>query len=462
MSRPFNSRWTPTPIICSPGTYTLTARAIDIFNNEATSAPVKVVIGTQFGWTHAATWISRNSATDASASLPPIYSPAFPSGGTSLERQPFSNLITPPATWSDSGMLLPALNASRVRLSPTADPVLEAFGLLPVKSMPTQETLTLLPQLTVQGMTQAPSLSALPSQLSPPSTVNNGITPARGWLFTPVTAPSLPAQDKTRGAVQPDAPLLAIPVTYSMPNAKAAPELGLLIVPELSVLAPVITPAAPGMVPVASGKTPAVRVSAPAVPVLAPVTTVVAPTAPAVTPTALVVVSETPVVRPVQPAPAEKLAPSRPIQETSIGKSIGISSAPAFSLASAVPGGPAAPAGTTPVTWAEMIYPEVPALSLPAAGNIMPASSLPDMHAAPALTPLLLAKAVPSADAVSTENSFELTPVRVARTPNPASSSPAVSPSPAQLPPSIQLHGPYAVKAGDTWVKIASALFDNP
>ncbi len=370
------------------GTYTLTAHATDIFGNEATSAPVKVTIGIPSEWTRP---IPDNPQSPDSliGELPTTFS-LFPSGGASLERQPYSNLIAPPVTWSDGGSLLPALNASSVRVPALTDPGLAAFSLMPVKSMPGLDTSASLPQLVVQGVTQTPSLAAWPSQLAPVG-VAGGLTPVYGVLCTPMTASSLATSNNVRAAVQPGAPLLAIPVAYTTPDEKATPQLGVLIVPAtpavtaaVSSLAPAtssVAPAKPGATPT----TPGVRSSLPSV---VPPVPAVTQSKPSVEPTASV-------AHIARTMPTIKPALHEHSYTASVSQPLGRSAAPVIGEGSAVPTSQAPPAMHVASKWPGQLTPETLPVSWPATAGVVPAPSLPESSTAPAQTPLLLAKAEP-------------------------------------------------------------------
>ena len=218
---------------------------IDANNNEVTSDPVKFRVETPFGWTHAQSDLAPIAETDLIGLLP-VVSPAMPSGGVGLERQPFSNLISPQIDWSQTELSIPALSSAGTRLNPLSTPLLEGLTLLPVKSVPEQEAYGAQPLLAAQGLTRLPALAAMPTQLPRPAATGGGLTsPSCGVLLIPMPETAAASGDKS--SVQPGEPMLALPVEYASPATKSSPAAQRADIPEQIILAIPLdsTPTAP-------------------------------------------------------------------------------------------------------------------------------------------------------------------------------------------------------------------------
>ncbi len=365
---PFQIPLDPVADRLPPGTYTLTARAIDIFNNEATSAPVKIIVGSPGGFTQLNADLGQAVDTNLIGLLP-VTLLELPSGGSSLERQPFSNLVLPQTPWSDASSMLPNMLAAESRVDPSILPSMDVLALLPVKSVPEQEPGAALPLCTVQGVASTPVLAALPSMLSPATAAASSLTPTSGVLLVPVgESPHAATVNET---LQPGSPMLVIPLEWNTPGEKASPAPDKAAAAE-SALKPVQHSAAP-----AAAVTPAHHPQAP-------------------------VVKST---RPMLVAKAPELADAH--------------------------GNVTVP--VTPATRGWLDTGELPASSLPAPSSAAVTRTLPAAGTAPALGRVLMAKAEPSADAAQTDGNFVLyTPVSVECAPDTASCSRAVNTSPAQ------------------------------
>jgi len=89
--------------------------------------------------------------------------------------------------------------------------------------------------------------------------------------------------------------------------------------------------------------------------------------------------------------------------------------------------------------------------------GVSPTSVMPKIHNSASQTRILLAKAVPSAKTIATDNSA----IFITREPGVTMNSHVLS-TPVKSQPAIQLQGPYIVKAKDTWFKIARAYATTP
>jgi len=416
------------------GTYTLTAKATDLFNNSTESLPVKIIVSSMFGHTQIEKDLPQTQEVGIAGILP-ITSLALPSGGAGLDRQPFSNLISPLSNWA-SATSLPsmALAGSRGELVQTA--AMDAYAVLPVKLLPSNEMARTLPTLSIQGFTTPPALAAMPTSLSPAGFANGGgLTSPRGLLVVPVTETP---NGQVKANVQPGSPAIFIPVDATL-------------TPEKSV--PLQTATADLPLPVAPVRPAQITHPAPKVPAVTQ-PTLPAVKAPAVTAPAVKAV-QTPVVShpaaPVAPAPAV----TRPVPPVKVPVLL-IAKAPAFGTGindskARVYSGVAQPSVTVDVTPASL-----PTLGASAQPRVAPATGK-----AQARTSVVLAKAVPASDAAQRDDTLVL----VAET-NANSGTPAVAPvvksAAKTTQSSIELRAPYTIKPGDTLLKIARAYATTP
>lgn len=201
------------------GTYTLTARAEDLFGNATISTPVTIGVISRNGRTTIDAELNQTSEIDMAGILP-VTMLALPSGGPGLERQPFATLMSPLSDWTDPAGLLPTMQFSDMRLAQFSTPTADALTILPLKLSPAAEA-GQLPLLISQGFTTAPALAAAPSQLAPIVPMPGSFTPQRGLLQAPTADATLPTPDKM--TVPPGTPVLVIAMDTVMSATKSSP-----------------------------------------------------------------------------------------------------------------------------------------------------------------------------------------------------------------------------------------------
>ena len=230
---PFEFTWNPFQYKWSPGSYTLRARAVDMFENEGNSESVTVQLVGKDGRTYVETVPSAQLPADVVGVFVPTV--ILPSMGASIPRLSYSNVVSPLGDWlANAGMLPTIFSPTRSYSLPLADA--EALAILPPKVLPELQAQALhqagagsypepLPLAGLSRMAPHPLLNDSPLQLSQPLWLPD----ERPWTEQPVimtypgnSATFTPPQKGTPGYAE--APVAASSLLASA--AVPAPALG--------------------------------------------------------------------------------------------------------------------------------------------------------------------------------------------------------------------------------------------
>lgn len=212
---PFSVPWDPIRDRLENGPYRLSARALDIFDNEADSGPVTVIVMNRLsgdGRTPLQKDPEQNSETMVVPGVFPVAQNLWPFAGARGERWLSSNTLLPSRSWLPGpGGLLPDLIPQFARDYFTPQPLLggDALALLPVaKLLPGQTEMASVLLPAPRGTTLSPVLAALPGMRT--SVLGMGtLTPYRvGQGLLPLPAMNA---DRQVGEAQPIL-LAAVPV----------------------------------------------------------------------------------------------------------------------------------------------------------------------------------------------------------------------------------------------------------
>lgn len=156
---PYYFSWDPVKDRQPSGIYRFDARALDVFNNEGAGAQVSL----RYMGTSGRTPIEQVLPTQSIAEIPGVFAPSavLPSGGFSLPRIAFSNVVPSFMEWTanPSAPLLPTMLASPARQYPTAPASCDLFAVLPPKSLPGTAAMAPL-SLIARDLPLTPSLAA--------------------------------------------------------------------------------------------------------------------------------------------------------------------------------------------------------------------------------------------------------------------------------------------------------------
>ncbi len=204
---PFMISWDPIGEKMKSGTVTLSAHAMDLFDNEGISDEVVVTVTNPNDPNNWRTGLGVETANKlpAVADTPfPIVIPSLPSLGATTPPITQPNVKPISDTVADiSGAQLPSLTTAGRNYDLSAAGG-DAVALLPVKSLPgAQETLA-LQGLSATGVTAAPALAAAGSALRPGVAFGG---PA-ALSHEPLVAPSATTAAAPRGGVSGDTPVL--------------------------------------------------------------------------------------------------------------------------------------------------------------------------------------------------------------------------------------------------------------
>jgi LysM repeat protein len=202
---PYMIPWDPIGEKMKSGNVTLSAQAVDLFENAASSDEVIVKIANNL-IPEGNTWIekvgSTNPVPDETRFTFPPTTTALPNFGASTPRIVFTNEVKPlSATLADAtGVLLPNL-ATLTRNYPLSGAGGEMLALLAPKRLPGSTDTATLQALSARGITVAPALAALGGGATRPGLWPGARTPlapaalAAPTVTTSVAARTLPSSD---------------------------------------------------------------------------------------------------------------------------------------------------------------------------------------------------------------------------------------------------------------------------